>query len=181
MSGVEVAGLALAVFPVLVDGMRRFTEGLETVKTWRWYRKEVSNYVRTMETARKYLIDTLTELFNGIVPSQDELMALVEDPAAVPWYEEQLKKRLDHNYDTYLATMTSMLDNLEIIRGKLGLDKNTNQVRRIQQSETLLAKHFFIIGSLVQWPNARAGGQKDQDCAVKENLPGAHRGHRESQ
>ena len=132
MSGVEVAGLALTIFPIVVDAMRQFTEALEAVRRWRWYRKEVSNYLRTMEAAKKYLVDTLTELFNGIVLSHDELMALAKDPAAFPSYDEQLKKRLDHNYDTYLETMISMKDTLESLRSKLGLDDNTDQVGSVQ-------------------------------------------------
>lgn len=129
MSGAEVAGLALAVFPIVVDGMRQFTEALETVRRWRWYRREVSNYLRTMEAAKKYLVDTLTELFDGIVLSHDDLMALAKDPTSFPWYDEQLKKRLDHNYDTYLETMISMRDTLEILRNKLGLDDQVGSVQ----------------------------------------------------
>ena len=34
MSGIEVAGIALAVFPVLVDGLNHVVSGIETIKRW---------------------------------------------------------------------------------------------------------------------------------------------------
>lgn len=49
MSGIEVAGLVLAIFPLVVKGVDGYVMGLETYKTWRWYRKEVGNHVRRIK------------------------------------------------------------------------------------------------------------------------------------
>lgn len=44
MSGIEAAGLLLALFPIVVSGLQHFTEGLETVKKWRRYHRELAKY-----------------------------------------------------------------------------------------------------------------------------------------
>ena len=72
------------------------------------------------------------ELFDGIGPSPNELVSLAFDPALAsnPKYEEELKRRLDHNFDTYLETMNMMLNTMDTIGQKLGLDKQTGTVSK---------------------------------------------------
>ena len=128
MSGIEVAGLVLAVFPLVVNGLQHFTEGVDTVKSWSWktYHRELINYNRTLTTEEKYCLDTLEALLSGIIRSDDEYDALKKDPGDNLWqkpeYQEQLKRRLDHNYGNYMDTMTTMLRTLTVVRDKLGLD-----------------------------------------------------------
>lgn len=128
MSGIEVAGLVLAVFPLVVSGLQHFTEGVETVKSWSWksYRRELINYTRTLGTEGTYCLDTLEALLGGIIRSDDEYDALKKDPGGALWqqpeYQEQLKRRLDHNYGNYMDTMMTMLRTLKVVREKLGVD-----------------------------------------------------------
>ncbi|KAK4694593.1 hypothetical protein P7C71_g3016, partial [Lecanoromycetidae sp. Uapishka_2] len=85
MSGIEAAGLVLAVFPLVVSGLQHFTEGVETIKSWKRYQRELSNYVRTLETQATYCQDTIEELFDGIIQSDDEYKALKNDPGGATW------------------------------------------------------------------------------------------------
>jgi len=67
VTGVEIAGLALATFPIAVDGLRRMVEGVETIKYWRRYRVKLEEYACDLEAGRVYYLDTLEELLMGIV------------------------------------------------------------------------------------------------------------------
>lgn len=127
MSGFEIAGLVLAVFPIVVSGLSHFSEGIETIKAWKGYRRELAKYSRTLETERNLYLNTVERLFEGIIESNDELDELLEDPAGAfsqkPHYEEELRNRLGRSYDNYLLVMTDMLEALKRLRMELGIDE----------------------------------------------------------
>ena len=128
MSGIEAAGLVLAVFPIVVSGLQHFTEGLETVKNWRRYHRELAKYSRTLETQRIVYLNTIERLFEGIIQSNDELEAFMIDPAAAfahnPQYEERLITRLGRSYGNFSRIMADMLEALKTAGKELGIDEN---------------------------------------------------------
>lgn len=124
MSGFEVAGLVLAVFPVVVKGLQQFTDGVQTIKAWKYYRRELAKYSRTLETQRIDYLNTVEQLFEGIIQSNDELEELMENPAgAFSQYEESLRHRLDRSYTNYLDVMRDMLEALGKMRKEMGIDE----------------------------------------------------------
>lgn len=128
MSGIEVAGLVLAVFPIVVSGLQHFTEGLETIKTWRRYHRELAKYARTLETQRIVYLNTMERLFEDIIQSNDEFEAFMKDPGAAvshnPQYEERLSARLGRSYGNYCRITADMLVALQAAQKELGIDGN---------------------------------------------------------
>ena len=126
MSGIEAAGIALAVFPILVDGMTRFVDGVQTIRYWRRYRVRLQDYVDIMDTQRVYYQDTLEELLTGIVQSEDEIRDLMELPRGAIWkkaeYEEKLRQRLGHSHAVYLKMADRLVNALNSMCEKLGID-----------------------------------------------------------
>jgi hypothetical protein len=49
MSGVEAAGFVLAVFPIVIQLLQQYREGLEPLKTWWKYRKEFLKFSRNVK------------------------------------------------------------------------------------------------------------------------------------
>ena len=133
VTGIEVAGIALAVFPIVVNGLSRFAEGVETIQSWRRYRRELAGYARTLECQQIWYLDTIEELLDGIVHSEEDFAALSHDLGGDAWqrpeYEAKLKRRLDRSYSSYMASMTNMLAALDKIRTKLGV-ASSGQVSR---------------------------------------------------
>ena len=125
VTDIEVAGIALAMFPIVVNGFSRFAEGVEILKSWRRYRRELAAYARTLECQQTWYLDTIEELLDGIIQSEEELTALTHDPGGDVWqqpkYEQKLRGRLDRSYEPYIATMSSMLEALDSLRKKLGV------------------------------------------------------------
>ena len=132
MSGFEIAGIALAVFPIAVDGLEHFVQGVQTIRDWRRYRVKLQDYAGMMESARVFYLDTLEELLNGIVESEDEMEALMSKPGGITWkqphYEERLKRRLGRSYDAYLRTLKGMINSQSKMCEKLGVS-TSGQVR----------------------------------------------------
>lgn len=128
MSGFEVAGIALAVFPILVDGMVRFVDGKQTIKHWRQYRVRLQDYADILETEGVYYQDTLEELLTDIVQSEDEIRDLMGDPRGAIWkkveYEEKLRQRLGRSHKVYLRTADKMMNALFSMCEKLGVDSS---------------------------------------------------------
>lgn len=126
-TGVEIAGLALAAFPIVVKGLTSYVDGIGRIRVWRRWRRELADYKRTLETQRISYLDTLEELLDGIVHTDQELKFLIEEPGGSLWrkpeYDERLRARLDHSYDSYLATIHELLDTLDVVQKKLGLDQ----------------------------------------------------------
>lgn len=85
MSGIEAAGLVLAVFPLLVSGLTQFAAGVRTIKEWKRYHRELSNYSRILEAQEVYYRDTIDELLDGIIHSDEEYEALINEPGGMPF------------------------------------------------------------------------------------------------
>lgn len=105
MSGIEIAGLSLAVFPVLVNGLNQLVAGIETIHRWKRYKIRLKEYVTSLESALAWFQDTLDELLGDIVPSDEEVKRMLREPGGGMWkkpeYEEKLRVRLDRSYQSY--------------------------------------------------------------------------------
>ena len=137
MSGFEVAGILLAVFPIAVNGISQFIEGTETIKHWRRYRIKLENYAAVLESHKVYYLDTLDELLIDIIESEDDVTKLLEDPGGSAWrnpqYDQQLRRRLGRSYDVYLRNLKSMVETMRTLCDKLGVSlkgKVSNSVQR---------------------------------------------------
>ena len=130
VTGVETAGLILATFPLVVDGLSHYINGLQTMRYWRRYRRELKDHARKLKNQTVRYLNTFELLFDGIVESEEELAALVKDPAGVLWqetkYETGLRLLLDHSYDHFLDTLKNMIETLEAMGAKLGIDPSGN-------------------------------------------------------
>ena len=128
MSGIEVAGLVLGAFPIVVSGLQHFTEGVETIKSWKRYQRQLKIYSRTLEAQHALLLNTIGLLFQDIAQSNDEFDLLLKDPGGSfsrrPHYEEALRNRLDHSYDKFRMILEAMLEDLQLARKALGIGED---------------------------------------------------------
>ena len=133
MSGIEIAGIALAVFTVVSNGISHFVRGVKTIKYWRRYRIKLQGYAANMETQRVFYLDTLEGLLDGIVESDKDLAEMMAKPGALGWqsenYDKRLRQRLGRSYDVYLRTVREMYENLDSLCGQLGLS-STGEVSK---------------------------------------------------
>ena len=125
MSGFEIAGVLLAIFPIAVNGISQFVEGAETIKHWRRYRIKLENYAAIVESHKVYYLDTLDELLIDIIESEDDVTGLLDDPGGAAWrspqYDQRLRRRLGRSYDVYLRNLKSMVEAMNSLCDKLGV------------------------------------------------------------
>ena len=146
VTGVEIAGLVLASFPLIVDGLSHYVDGLQTIQYWRRYRREFETYARALRCQRKKFLNTLELLFDGIVETDEELASLIDDPLGASWGREKFKKslrmRLDHNYEDFLETLQVMHDSLKETAVKLKLGESGKVRSLLQPSDTSGSDQF---------------------------------------
>lgn len=125
MSGIEVVGLVLAVFPGVVRGLQQFAQRIATSKPWKRY-SELSSLSRTLETQQVVFLNTIERIFEGIIQSNDELEALVGNLEAAisdrSQYEKALQVRLGRSYDIFCSLMQALSDSLRLAREEIGID-----------------------------------------------------------
>ena len=128
MSGFEVAGIALGVFPILVDGMVRFIDGVQTIKWYRRYRARLQDYADIMGAQSIWYQDTLEELLTDIVQNEEELEELIAQPTGALWenpkYGQKLKQRLGRSHEVYLRQSEKMVTALLSMCEDLGIDSS---------------------------------------------------------
>jgi hypothetical protein len=125
ITGVETAGLILAVFPILVQGLKAYAQGINTIRLWRSHLRILRQFARDIEGERVVYLNTLEELFIGIASSEEELTQLLDNPGGDLWRQEEynfkLHARLDHSYDTYVSRLLDLLEALNTLSKKLGI------------------------------------------------------------
>lgn len=81
---------------------------------------------QTMENESLWYLDTLEELLGEVAQSDDAMSLLLSETGGAAWHvpeiEDRLRARLNRSYDSYFRTMAIMVEALEMLGEKLGVD-----------------------------------------------------------
>jgi hypothetical protein len=138
VTGVEAAGIILAILPLIVNQLDAYVQGLETIKTFRTkrYRRELESYLTRLGTQQAIFQNTLEHLLEDVADSDDEVRDLIGNPAGTLWqdpaFQDRLRERLGRDHDIYIKEMTILSGILQNLSDKLGLDTNTNTSRKVR-------------------------------------------------
>lgn len=123
----EAAGFVMAALPLIVEGLRIYLKGIESIKKWWKYAKTLKHLIRKMQMERMKFENTCTELLYDLVGEAD-LANLLQNPGGHYWQEPSLqvslRKRLGTSFNVYLEAVTDMTEIVDEFKGKLGLDGN---------------------------------------------------------
>jgi len=128
VTGIETAGLVLAILPLVVKQLDDYAKGLNTIRSFgvRRHRRDMNLYAAQLGTQAALLTDSIMLLVEDIV---DDIDILLSSPQSnwVPILEkdktqQRLQKRLGRNYDLYMKTMEALSETLSNLQSKLGLD-----------------------------------------------------------
>ena len=129
LTGVEIAGLVLAAFPLVLDGISHWLDAVHKVQRWRRIHRQLKNYEIRLQSQRVTYQNTLELLLDGIVQTDEDIAAMLAEPRGEVWkkgkYYHLLHRRLDRAYDTFFETLKSMFTTLGEIEKKLGMEAGT--------------------------------------------------------
>ncbi|KAL1646286.1 hypothetical protein SLS58_003242 [Diplodia intermedia] len=129
MSGIEVAGLALGAFPLIISALHGVKECSKVGKQWRKIRKEHKKWTTELRVQEIFLRLTLEKLLLPLVPENTShtLDDLLNDPAGSLWNEpslvKKLKERLRFTFDQYVQVIEALKEALEELGTQLGMNK----------------------------------------------------------
>lgn len=135
MSGLEVAGIVLAVIPLFILAIEHYEDGLGPVKMLRLsvYRRQLAHYRTKLVLEYGLYTNALEELLVDIVPRQDLRNMITQGSGPLwkdPMLDNRLKERLGMIYDTYLIVMRQMQEVMVKIACLLDIARQDNVSER---------------------------------------------------
>jgi hypothetical protein len=137
MSGVEVAGLLLGAFPLIISGLEHYRETAETLGVFWTIRREYKIWMHSLNFCKLAFEQNLEEFLLPLIAEEDELRRLMEEPGGPEWQkpelDERLRQRLPRSYDLYLESIERITDVMNELKHELGMDKSGFQSRVSEQ------------------------------------------------
>lgn len=121
MSGIEVAGLVLGGFPLLISAAEHYKEGFEPLLKWKRFRTEFISFIDAIDIEKQLFVNTIERfLIEADVP-QDELKAFMTIPDYKGWEKniQVFRSRLGPAYSAYISTINAMRGLMEELQGLL--------------------------------------------------------------
>lgn len=138
MSGIEIAGLVLGAFPILLHALDRYREGAEVLTDWWRIQRSYKKCKQDLDYHRILFEGNIERFLLPLVVDEDELRGLMADPAGEEWedkdMEMRLKERLPKSYNVLLNIMSGINELMEALKRELGV-QNTSFQAFINQQE----------------------------------------------
>ena len=127
MSGIEVAGLLLGAFPLLLSALEHYRQSAEVLEDWWQIKKEYKkckNEIKVQELAFEH---NLERFLLPLVVDDGEIAALMAEPGGMEWkdpaLEDKLKSRLPKSYDLFVDTIHDIQSTVDGLKDELGVNR----------------------------------------------------------
>ena len=117
----EAAGIALAVFPLIIKGLDAVVKVTESLKKWFEYHKRLRHAIRALKMEETKFRNTLTKILRDTVYYPD-LKELLEKPGEDLWRNETFKisfqAELGSSFDDFdraISHMTATFNDLKVL------------------------------------------------------------------
>ena len=131
MSGIEIAGLVLGAFPLLLAALDKYREGAEVLTDWWRIQRAYKRCKQDLEYHRILFEGNIERFLLPLVVDEDELKHLMADPAGKDWedktMEERLKERLPKSYYVFLDVISDINGLMEALKVDLGVQNKNVQ------------------------------------------------------
>lgn len=131
MSGIEVAGLVLGAFPLLLSGLSHYREAAKIGGYWWKILNEYKKVERDVGFHRLMYTRNLHELLLPLMKDAVAVDQLVKDHNDPYWQSDALqcglKSRLQDSFDLYMGIIGEIEETMQKLRKELGLDEDVIQ------------------------------------------------------
>ena len=131
----EFAGIALAVFPLVIQGISNLVQAASTAKRFKHYHRELKRDARMIENEWTGFQLSIENLVSCIGYSYEDSQALLKDPGGSAWrdakFRKQLQAYMDDSYRPFVQTIEELVDDLELLCEKLKIDLDTREIQSV--------------------------------------------------
>ena len=151
MSGIEIAGLLLGAFPLLVSALEHYRQSAEVLDDWWQIKKEYKKCKNEIKVQELAFEGSLERFLLPLVVEDDQIAALIAEPGGTKWkdpaLEDKVKSRLPKSYELFIDTIYDIKSTVDDLKEELGvnreafqkgLDPKINQVRVSTPQKCLL-------------------------------------------
>lgn len=129
MSGIEVAGLVLGSFPIILNCLDYYREGFEPLEEWWNFRTHFVAFIDDIRHQMMKYNENMIRLLDPIVANSDSLTTLVRDAEDPRWFDGSLtrllEQRLASEHGRFLRIIRRMEEEIRELKRLLGI-KNGN-------------------------------------------------------
>src|ERR1700722_19423779 len=110
LAGIELAGIILAAFPLVIGGFGHYENGFQQTKEWIQFKGHFARFLNALCRQRIFFCQNIEELLTPIVASEYEMSQLLDNPGGQAWADPQLNEKLKkrppgtYEYECYTAT-----------------------------------------------------------------------------
>ncbi len=128
LTGIETAGLVLAVFPLLIAALDHYKAGLEPFRTYSNYKLRLIELKGDLAFHRATFLQSLTLLLNRCI--QPKILGqLLSNPGGRQWKEQDLAARLSKclgsfGFSVFIDVVTGFKSTLDELYMKLDVEQD---------------------------------------------------------
>ena len=151
LTGIEISGAILAIFPLLISALEHYEKGFQPIKEWIRFRGEFAAFLNTLVRQKIFFRQNVEALLSPIISSDYEMSQLLDNPGGRAWADVELNDRLrrrlpgKYEYECYTATASYILETLGKLKEKLKISEN--QVRVIRGDNDHYSKTHMLQGA----------------------------------
>lgn len=127
MSGIEIAGLVLAGFPLIVTALEHYRSCFEPLQDWWKFETEFSKFMNDLEFEQNRFDMALEKLLSPFIASDFQMNQLLQNRDGTAWEEPalqfQLSQRLGRSCEIFMFIVKDMHSELEALKKRLRIEK----------------------------------------------------------
>ncbi|KAF2012580.1 hypothetical protein BU24DRAFT_442997 [Aaosphaeria arxii CBS 175.79] len=181
MSGIEVAGLAIGIVPIVVEIIKSFQTTKDRLKTFTHHAQVVYDVQLRFRVAATNFANDCQLLLKAVVEDASELSEMIVNPKHQGWkapsLEDNFRRFLERDYELCEAVVVRVRDVLRETQSQLAelsrSDTETSRLRNLQQAFNITLKENQYrkwLDELDQW-NVKLGNLRAQRCKLKKRRP----------
>ena len=149
----EVAGVTLAVFPLVIKGLSNLVEAVSTVKRFKHYYRELKRDARMIENEWTGFQLSIENLVSYVGHGYEDSQVLLKSPGGGAWkdpkFQKSLQVYLGDSYHPFVQTIEDLLEDLELLCEKLNIDSDTHDIQEVDFFRESISRFKHTFGQAV--------------------------------
>ena len=131
MSGIEVAGLILGAFPLLISALEKNEEAKQAFRDWWKIRKPYESCLGFVQTEHDIFRMNIRKLLEPLLPDTARLDELFADPYGKEWSSESLAEKFQNllptTFSVFIFVMREFHETMIALGRELGMNNQAFQ------------------------------------------------------